>query len=235
MTGTGDRLLVVDDEPFIADLLTSSLTFAGFRVDSVATGTEALAAVAALQPDLIVLDVQLPDLDGFEVTRELRGRGVNTPVLFLTARDPTPDKVRGLTQGGDDYVTKPFALDEVVARIAAILRRSRAEAVTPVIDNVLRFADLVLDQDRHQVYRGERPVHLSRTEFALLRYLMLNAGRVVSKAQILDHVWEYDFGGDGSIVESYVSFLRKKIDNVDPRLIHTIRGVGYTLRLPEPA
>ncbi len=229
-----DRLLVVDDEPFIADLLSSSLAFAGFDVRVVGTGADALAAVPVFRPDLVVMDVGLPDLDGFEVTSRLRSGGHRTPVLFLTARDTTEDKVRGLTQGGDDYVTKPFSLDELVARIMAILRRARDERGRPD-GAVLRVADLVLDQDRHQVWRGEESVHLSRTEFALLRYLMLNEGRVVSKSQILDHVWQYDFGGDGAIVESYVSYLRKKVDRATPRLIHTVRGFGYTLRLSHDA
>jgi two-component system, OmpR family, response regulator len=228
------RLLVVDDEPFIADLLRSSLTFAGFEVTTAASGTEALAAAAQLRPDLVVLDVGLPDVDGFEVCRQLRAAGGPVPVVFLTARDSTDDKVRGLTQGADDYVTKPFALDEVVARIDAVLRRTGAGPAADEPGAVLAFADLSLDQDRHQVWRAGEPVHLSRTEFALLRYLLLNAGRVLSKAQILDHVWSYDFGGDGAIVESYVSYLRKKVDHLDPPLIHTVRGVGYTLRLPQP-
>ena len=232
-TGSGRRarLLVVDDEPFIADLLRSSLGFAGFDVVTATSGSEALTAADRHRPDLVVLDVGLPDIDGFEVCRQLRAGGRRVPVVFLTARDATEDKVRGLTQGGDDYVTKPFALDEVVARIDAVLRRT-ASAAEPLVDSVLTFADLTLDADRHQVWRAGEPVHLSRTEFALLRYLMTNAGRVVSKAQILDHVWSYDFGGDGAIVESYVSYLRKKIDHVDPPLIHTVRGVGYSLRLP---
>ncbi|WP_438862006.1 response regulator transcription factor [Nocardioides renjunii] len=240
MTPTTDRpraatLLVVDDEPFIADLLRSSLGFAGFDVTTASTGAEALAAAEQRRPDLVVLDVGLPDIDGFEVCRQLRASGQQVAVVFLTARDATHDKILGLTQGGDDYVTKPFALDEVVARIEAVLRRTRSlvpdEAVA---DSVMSVADLTLDEDRHQVWRAGELVHLSRTEFGLLRYLMINAGRVVSKAQILDHVWSYDFGGDGSIVESYVSYLRKKIDHLDPPLIQTVRGVGYSLRLPAP-
>ncbi len=228
---TTAKLLVVDDEPFIADLLRTSLGFAGYDVVTAASGAAALAAAEQHRPDLIVLDVGLPDIDGFEVCRQLRAGGRQVPVVFLTARDATEDKVRGLTQGGDDYVTKPFALDEVVARIDAVLRRTTA-AAAPAADTVLGFADLALDPDRHQVWRAGELVHLSRTEFALLRYLLTNAGRVVSKAQILDHVWSYDFGGEGSIVESYVSYLRKKVDHVDPPLIHTVRGVGYSLRLP---
>ncbi|MGL5825288.1 MAG: response regulator transcription factor [Nocardioides sp.] len=229
------RLLVVDDEGFIADLLSSSLTYAGFEVQTAGSGTEALAAVPRWRPELILLDVQMPDLDGFEVCRQLRAMGVTTPVLFLTARDSTEDKVAGLAEGGDDYVTKPFALDEVVARIHAILRRTATAAggAPPGMpDAELRFADLVLNQDSHQVWRAGELIHLSRTEFAMLRFLMLNLGRVLSKAQFLDHVWDYDFGGNGAIVESYVSYLRKKIDQVDPPLIQTVRGVGYTMRLP---
>jgi two-component system, OmpR family, response regulator len=229
------RLLVVDDERFIADLLSSSLSYAGFDVQTAESGTEALAAVPRWRPELILLDVQMPDLDGFEVCRQLRAMGVATPVLFLTARDSTEDKVAGLAEGGDDYVTKPFALDEVVARIRAILRRTTTgpgHTSTGVPDAELRFADLVLDQDSHQVWRAGELIHLSRTEFAMLRFLMLNVGRVLSKAQFLDHVWDYDFGGNGAIVESYVSYLRKKIDHLDPPLIHTVRGVGYTMRLP---
>jgi two-component system, OmpR family, response regulator len=228
------RLLVVDDEPFIADLLRSSLSFAGFDVVTAATGTEALSLSEHYRPDLVVLDVGLPDIDGFEVCRQLRTREP-TPVVFLTARDATEDKVYGLAGGGDDYVTKPFALDEVVARIEAVLRRVRTSTTgAPAVNSVLTFADLRIDVDRHQAWRSDELVHLSRTEFALLRYLLTNAGRVLSKSQILDHVWSYDFGGDGSIVESYVSYLRKKIDHVDPPLIHTVRGVGYSLRLPSP-
>ncbi len=225
------KLLVVDDEPFIADLLRSSLSFAGFEVVTAGSGAAALIAAEEHRPDLVVLDVGLPDMDGFEVCRQLRADGRPLPVVFLTARDATEDKVKGLTQGADDYVTKPFALDEVVARIHAVLRRT-AGAEGPTSDRVMSFADLTLDPDRHEVVRAGVHVHLSRTEFALLRYLLENAGLVVSKVQILDHVWSYAFGGDGAIVESYVSYLRKKIDHVDPPLIHTVRGVGYTLRMP---
>jgi len=227
------QLLVVDDEAFIADLLSTSLTFAGYDVRTAGSGTEALGTLAQWHPDLIILDVQMPDLDGFEVCRQFRANGDTTPVLFLTARDTTEDKVRGLAEGGDDYVTKPFSLDEVVARIQAILRRVSVVGVEePQREAVLRFADLTLDQGSHQVWRGETMVHLSRTEFAMLRFLMVNAGLVMSKAQILDQVWDYDFGGNGAIVESYISYLRKKVDFLDPPLIHTVRGVGYTMRLP---
>ena len=230
------RLVVVDDEPTIRELLTTSLRFAGFEVHAAADGTSALALVRDVEPDLVVLDVMLPDLDGFAVTRRMRERGQQVPVLFLTARDDTADKVTGLTVGGDDYVTKPFSLEEIVARIRAVLRRTSAVAAADT--SVLRYEDLELDEDSHEVRRAGRPVDLSPTEFALLRYLMLNAGRVLSKTQILDHVWQYDWGGDGSIVESYISYLRRKIDRLpagedgpDPEpLIHTKRGVGYVLR-----
>ena len=238
------RLVVVDDEPTIRELLTTSLRFAGFEVHAAADGLSALALVRDTEPDLVVLDVMLPDLDGFEVTRRMRDRGQHVPVLFLTARDDTADKIAGLTVGGDDYVTKPFSLEEVVARIRAVLRRTRTAPAGQDDGSVLRYADLELDEDSHDVRRGGRPIELSPTEFALLRYLMLNAGRVLSKSQILDHVWQYDWGGDGSIVESYISYLRRKIDRPDglvpgaaqpPPLIHTRRGVGYMLRLPPDA
>ena len=234
------RLLVVDDEPNIRDLLASSLRFAGFEVVTAADGNGALKAAQAegAEPDLIVLDVMLPDMDGFTVARRLRERDVTTPILFLTARDDMADKVQGLTVGGDDYVTKPFGLEEVVARIRAILRRTRA--VEGEDDGILKVADLILDEDAHEVHRAGVEVDLSPTEFKLLRYLMLNAGHVVSKAQILDHVWEYDWNGDAAIVESYISYLRRKVDQIEGRdgkpvtpLIQTRRGVGYMLREPK--
>jgi len=225
------KLLVVDDEPNIRELLATSLRFNGFEVETAADGQTALRHALHDSPDLIVLDVMLPDLDGFSVTRRLREQGKHIPVLFLTARDETADKIAGLTVGGDDYVTKPFSLDEVIARIRAVLRRTSGGGHD---DSVLRFADLTLDDDAHEVRRAGVTIDLSPTEFALLRYLMLNAGKVVSKAQILDHVWEYDWGGDGAIVESYISYLRRKIDAPflpeAPKLIHTKRGVGYVLR-----
>ncbi len=224
------RLLVVDDEPNIVELLATSLRFAGFEVVTAATGADAVAAVERFRPDLVVLDVMLPDVDGFVVLRRLREGRDHLPVVFLTARDANDDKVAGLTLGGDDYVTKPFSLEEVVARIRAVLRRTRAAADggTPR----LTVADLELDEDSHQVWRGDREVQLSPTEFNLLRYLMANAGRVLSKAQILDHVWNYDFDGDANIVESYVSYLRRKLDDGTEPMIHTVRGVGYVLRPP---
>ncbi|MDY6051257.1 MAG: response regulator transcription factor [Rothia sp. (in: high G+C Gram-positive bacteria)] len=223
------KLLVVDDEPNILELLATSLRFAGFEVVTAANGREALEKAETESPDLAVLDVMLPDMDGFTVTRKLRSSGRLFPVLFLTAKDDTEDKVTGLTVGGDDYVTKPFSLDEVVARIRAVLRRTQPHIEE---DSRLRVDDLVLDDDAHEVFRGDREIDLSPTEFKLLRYLMLNPNRVLSKAQILDHVWEYDFNGDASIVESYISYLRRKIDNDQnlPPLIHTKRGVGYLLR-----
>jgi two-component system OmpR family response regulator len=222
------RLLVVEDDPNILELLSASLRFAGFQVATASDGGQVEAAVAEYKPDLIVLDVMLPDVDGFEAVRRLRAGGMRTPVVFLTARDATEDKIHGLTLGGDDYVTKPFSLEELTARIRAVLRRTGGERDAAK----LTFADLELDEDTHEVSRGGATVSLSPTEFKLLRYLMLNAGRVLSKAQILDHVWNYDFRGDDSIVESYISYLRRKVDVTEPRLIHTLRGVGYVLRLP---
>jgi two-component system, OmpR family, response regulator len=222
------RLLVVEDDPNILELLSASLRYAGFEVTTATRGQEAASAVQRRRPDLVVLDVMLPDLDGFEVARRIRSGGDRTPVVFLTARDSTEDKVRGLTLGGDDYVTKPFSLEEVIARIRAVLRRTGGEFEPPAR---LTFADIELDEETHEVYRGGKLIKLSPTEFKLLRYFMTNAGRVLSKAQILDHVWNYDFRGDDSIVESYVSYLRRKVDNTEPRVIHTLRGVGYVLRV----
>lgn len=233
------RLVVVDDEPNIRELLSTSLRFAGFEVHAAADGNGALQLVRDVEPDLVVLDVMLPDMDGFTVTRRMRATGRHTPVVFLTAKDDTQDKVQGLTVGGDDYVTKPFSLEEVVARIRAVLRRTGVPA--PEEEAVLHVGDLEMDEDSHEVRRAGVEVDLSPTEFKLLRYLMLNSGRVLSKAQILDHVWQYDWGGDANIVESYISYLRRKIDTVEvdgeplPPLIHTKRGVGYLLRAPQPA
>ncbi|WP_104432213.1 response regulator transcription factor [Kineococcus xinjiangensis] len=228
------RLLVVDDEPSIRELLATSLRFAGFEVEAAKDGAEALHLAGRQRPDLVVLDVMLPDMDGFTVTRKLRQRGADVPVLFLTARDDTADKVAGLTAGGDDYVTKPFSLEEVVARIRAVLRRTGGPGAASA--GRLVFHDLELDDASHEVRRAGRAVELSPTEFKLLRYLMENPNRVLSKAQILDHVWEYDFNGDAQIVESYISYLRRKLDTEGlAPLIHTRRGVGYVLRLPPDA
>jgi two-component system OmpR family response regulator len=226
------RLLVVDDEPTMVGLLSASLRFAGYQVRTATSGMEALAVAAEFHPHLLVLDVMLPDLDGFEVTRQLRAQGADVPVLFLTARDDITDKVHGLTIGGDDYVTKPFSLEEVVARIRAVLRRTGGGGDAATDDSVLRFADLELDEETTDVRRAGQLVRLSATEFKLLRYLLLNVGKVLSKTQILDHVWHYDFAGDTRIVEAYISLLRRKVDRVDPPLIHTLRGFGYSLRLP---
>ena len=225
------RLLVVEDEPNIRELLATSLRYAGFDVATAANGTEALKVAGDHQPDLCVLDVMLPDMDGFTVTRRLREQGRQLPIVFVTARDSVDDKIKGLTVGGDDYVTKPFSLEEVVARIRAVLRRTRGDADED--RQVLAFEDLELDEDSHEVRRAGRVIETSPTEFKLLRYLMLNPNRVLSKAQILDHVWDYDFRGEAGIVESYISYLRRKIDAEGlPPLIHTKRGVGYVLRLP---
>ena len=221
------RVLVVDDEDSITDLVATALRYVGFEVAVAANGRQALERAATFRPELIVLDVMLPDLDGFEVVRRLRTDGLRVPVVFLTARDATEDKVAGLTIGGDDYVTKPFSLEELVARVRAVLRRT---AGGPDQSGRLQIADLELDEDSHQVWRAGQAVELTATEFKLLRYLMMNARRVLSKAQILDHVWQYDFGGDASIVETYISYLRKKVDVEEPRLIHTVRLVGYVLR-----
>ena len=222
------RILVVDDEPIITDAVGTALRYEGFDVRAEATGRGALAAATSFRPDLIVLDIMLPDLDGLEVTRRLRSDGIRTPVLFLTARDATEDKVGGLTVGGDDYVTKPFSLAEVVARVRAVLRRT---ASLNDSDGLLRVEDLVMDEESREVWRNGTPVHLTATEFNLLRYFMLNPRRVLSKAQILDHVWQYDFDGDANVVETYVSYLRKKLDRLGPPIIQTVRLVGYSLRL----
>ncbi len=222
------RLLLVDDEDNLRSMLEAALRHEGFDVHPVANGRDAIEAVPHLRPDLVVLDVMLPDLDGFEVCRRLRTDGTKTPILFLTARHGTDDKVRGLTLGGDDYLVKPFSLEELVARIHAVLRRAGLAKA----GSVVACADLELDDDAHHVTRAGTEVSLSPTEYNLLRYLLVNQGRVVSKAQILDHVWNYDFGGDGGVVETYIGYLRKKLDSGDPKLIQTIRGVGYTLREP---
>ncbi|WP_307812688.1 response regulator transcription factor [Phycicoccus sp. CSK15P-2] len=222
-------VLVVDDEENISYLVSSALRLAGMSVDTAATGQEALDSAARTHPDVVVLDVMLPDLDGFEVLRRLRATGHTAPVLFLTARSDTADRVRGLTSGGDDYIIKPFALEELVARVHVALRRSGTSAAPSARHQV---HDLVLDEDQHRVWRGDTEVHLTATEFSLLRILLANAGRVVTRAQILDHVWQYDFAGETAIIESFVSTLRKKVDAGTPKLIHTVRGVGYTVREP---
>lgn len=224
----GEHLLVVDDEENLRSMLCAALKHNGFEITAAANGRDALAEIAETKPDLVVLDVMMPDLDGFEVCRRLRTANDHTPVLFLTARDSTEDKVRGLTLGGDDYLEKPFSLDELVARATAILRRTGA--ASPSTD-VLELEDLSLDDDAHIVLKAGEHVHLSPTEYKLLRYLLINQGRVLSKAQILDHVWEYDFDGDGGVVETYIGYLRRKLDTTEPKLIHTIRGAGYTARV----
>ena len=225
------RILVVDDEASISELISTSLRFVGFDVRTAANGAEALRVAEDFKPHAMVLDVMLPDLDGFEVCKKIRNEGVDTGVLFLTAKDGMEDKVKGLTLGGDDYMTKPFSLEELVARLRALLRRTGVDQIE-IDDEKMRFADLELDEATHEVRRAGELLDLSPTEFALLRYLIINADRVVSKAQILDHVWQYDFRGDMGIVETYISYLRKKVDAFEPPLIHTVRGVGYRLRMP---
>jgi len=223
------RILVVDDEPTIAELLSDALAFEGYQVGVASTGAEALEQVRNFRPDLVMLDVMLPDFDGNEVCRRLRNQGDHVPVMFLTARDAVEDKVMGLGLG-DDYVTKPFSIEELTARVGAILRRTGAVAAAD--SSVLQFADLTMNVDTHEVWRDDHPVDLTATEFNLLRYLLENARRVLSKSELLDNVWGFDFHGDPNIVETYISYLRKKIDDREPALIHTIRRVGYTLRLP---
>jgi two-component system OmpR family response regulator len=219
------RILVVDDEPSIVDAVATALRYEGYTVDEAVNGRDALAAVARAEPDLVVLDWMLPDIEGIEVGRRLRARGYKTAVLFLTAKDATENKVEALRAGGDDYVTKPFSLAEIVARVQAILRRT----ASALPGDVLRFSDLVLDEQRHEVFRNDEPVPLTATEFALLRFFMLNPRRVLSKSQILQNVWRYDFGGNSNVVETYVSYLRKKLDKTGPPLIKTIRQAGYML------
>jgi two-component system OmpR family response regulator len=221
------KILVADDEEYIRDLVSSALRIAGFESVTVNDGSRALAAVSTHRPDLVILDVGMPGIDGFEVCRRLRADGDATPVVFLTARDANEDKVSGFTKGGDDYLTKPFSLEELIARVRAVLRRTQGKAET---SNRLQYADLEIDEDTMRVSRAGRPIQLSPTEFKLLRFLMVNRERVLSKSQILDHVWQYDFGGSGGVVENYISYLRKKVDDVEPALIHTVRGFGYVLR-----
>ena len=223
------RVLVVDDEENITDVIAMALRFQGFAVETAGTGAEALAAVSAFRPHLMVLDVMLPDMEGFDVAERLGAQRADVPIIFLTARDATEDKIRGLTTGGDDYVTKPFSLEELVARIRTILRRTGAAAPD---SGRLVFEDLELDEETHEVMRGGSYIDLTATEFRLLRYLMLNPRRVMTRAQLLDHVWDYDFGGDGRVLETYISYLRKKLDAHGPSLIQTVRGVGYALRPP---
>ena len=225
------RILVVDDEQSISDLISTSLRFVGFEVRTAASGQEALRVAEEFKPQAMVLDVMLPDLNGFEVCEKIRNEGQEIGVLFLTAKDTVEDKVYGLTRGGDDYMTKPFSLEELIARLKAILRRTGVMSAV-VDEEKIRFADLELDEATHEVRRAGDLIELSPTEFTLLRYLMINVDRVVSKAQILDHVWQYDFRGDAGIVETYISYLRKKIDIYEPPLIHTVRGVGYRMRMP---
>jgi len=223
------RILVVDDEPSIVDAVATALRYEDYDVEEAATGRDALSAVSRFEPDLVVLDWMLPDIDGLEVGRRLRAQGYKTAVLFLTAKDATENKVEALRAGGDDYVTKPFSLAEVVARVQAILRRSAGT----LPGDVLRFEDLLLDEDRHEVRRGDTPVSLTGTEFALLRYFMLNPRRVLSQSQILQNVWRYDFGGNTNVVETYVSYLRRKLDALGPPLIRTVRQAGYMLDAPK--
>jgi len=224
----GLRVLVVEDETNIAELLSMALRYEGFAAETAGSGNEALETFDEFRPQVVILDVMLPDFDGFEVARRIAGRSSGVPIIFLTARDTTEDKVRGLTLGGDDYVTKPFSVEELIARIRAILRRT---GVAPD-EGRLTFEDLELDEETREVFRGGRSIELTDTEFRLLRYLMLNPRRVLSRPQLLDHVWDYDFGGDSRVLETYISYLRKKIDGDDLRLIHTVRGVGYALRRP---
>jgi two-component system OmpR family response regulator len=228
---SGERILVVDDEPNISDLIATSLRFVGFEVRTAASGSEALRIAEEFEPHAMILDVMLPDIDGFEVCRQIRNEGFHLGVLFLSAKDEMKDKVQGLTIGGDDYMTKPFSLEELVARLRALLRRIGVTE-QDAEEEKIRFADLELNEATHEARRAGNLLELSPTEFTLVRYLLINSDRVVSKAQILDHVWDYDFGGDAGIVETYISYLRKKIDIYEPALIHTVRGVGYRLRLP---
>ncbi len=226
--GTPVRALVVDDEESLSDLVAMALRYEGWDVRTAETGQKAIRTALEFAPDVIVLDVMLPDLDGLEVLKRVRASNGDVPVLFLTAKDALDDRLAGLTAGGDDYVTKPFSLEEVIARLRGLIRRTAVAA--DAYDPVLRVGDLVLDEESYEVHRGDRQVSLSATEFELLRYLMRNPRRVLSKAQILDRVWSYDFGGRSSIVEIYISYLRKKIDAGEEPMIHTVRGVGYMLK-----
>ena len=225
----GARVLVVDDEPNITELVSMALRYEGFTVKTAATGRAALTAVTQFSPALVILDVMLPDIDGMEVLRRLNTAGTKVPIIFLTAKDATEDKVHGLTIGGDDYVTKPFSIEELVARVRVVLRRHGSAEPE---NGKLTLADLELDDEAHEVRRSGKVIALTTTEYRLLRYLLINAGRVLTRSQILDHVWHYDFGGDASVLETYVSYLRRKVDRHDPPLIQTVRGVGYVLRTP---
>ena len=225
------RVLVVDDEPNLAEVVTMALRFNGFRVETAGTGREALTAVSKFKPHLMILDVMLPDMEGFEVASRLGAQRAGVPIIFLTARDATEDKVRGLSGGGDDYMTKPFSLEELVARIRTILRRTGQATAE---SGRLVFEDLELDEESREVTRAGATIELTATEYRLLRYLMLNPRRVMTRAQLLDHVWNYDFGGDGRVLETYISYLRKKLDAHGPPLIRTVRGVGYALQAPKP-
>ena len=227
-SSNGARVLVVDDEPNITELLSMALRYEGFTVKTAATGRQALTAVTQFAPALVILDVMLPDIDGLEVLRRLNNGGHRVPIIFLTAKDATEDKIHGLTIGGDDYVTKPFGIAELMARVRVVLRRHGVAADS----EKLALADLEMDDEAHEVRRAGKVIELTTTEYRLLRYLLINAGRVLSRSQILDHVWHYDFGGDASVLETYVSYLRRKVDRVKPPLIQTVRGVGYVLRAP---
>jgi two-component system OmpR family response regulator len=229
MSAPSPRVLVVDDEPNIVDVIMMALRYEGFEAASAATGHEALAAVDRFRPQVMILDVMLPDMDGFEVAERLGAERGQVPIIFLTARDATEDKLRGLTTGGDDYVTKPFSLEELVARIRVILRRTGGVAA----ESRLVFEDVELDEDTREVTRAGNPIDLTPTEYRLLRYLMLNPRRALTRSQILDHVWSYDFGGDARVLETYISYLRRKLDQHGPSLIQTVRGVGYALRAPK--
>lgn len=227
--GSEARVLVVDDEPMIVELLAVSLRYQGFAVETAGDGAQALDRARGFRPQALIVDVMMPGMDGFGLLRRLRADGIEAPVLFLTARDEVQDKVAGLTLGADDYITKPFSLEEVVARLRVVLRRAGHAA--PAKENPrITFEDIELDDDTHEVWKAGEPIALSPTEFTLLRYFMVNAGTVLSKPRILDHVWRYDFGGEVGVVETYVSYLRKKVDTGEQRLIHTLRGVGYVMR-----
>jgi two-component system OmpR family response regulator len=225
----GARVLVVDDEPNITELVAMALRYEGFSVKTAATGRAALTAVTQFSPALVILDIMLPDIDGLEVLRRLNSAGTKVPIIFLTAKDATEDKVHGLTVGGDDYVTKPFSIEELMARVRVVLRRHGNGSEE---SGKLTLADLELDDEGHEVRRHGHVIELTNTEYRLLRYLLINTGRVLTRSQILDHVWHYDFGGDASVLETYISYLRRKIDRYDPPLVQTVRGVGYVLRTP---